>query len=74
MSTTKVANLVKMANLAKVADLKKFRHTLRFDLKGWAQFESGKFGESGESDGFDKISPHVKIRLNDLKGWVQSKW
>ena len=62
-----------MANLAKVTDLTKFRHTLRLDrtTKRDGHNESGEFGGNGESDGLDKISPHVKIRTNDIKGWAQ---
>ena len=29
--------------------------------------------ENDESDGFDEISPDVKILANDLKGWVRKR-
>ena len=37
-------------------------------------FRNASNNEDDETDGFDEISPNVKIRANDLKGWVQRKW
>ena len=45
----------------KMANLTKFRHQF-VDREEVSHF--------GESDEFDEISPDVKIRANDLKGWV----
>ena len=37
-------------------------------------FVNASNNKNDESDRFDKILPDVKIRANDLKGWVQQKW
>ena len=66
MGVTEVTNSTKFRRIST------FKQTLRDGYNTRGEFDESV--EYSESDEFDKNSPNVNIRKNDLKGWVQQKW